>query len=117
VNKPGPNSNLPVPRRLKAVRAVEGYETAKDFADALGISPNRYGNMEAGNSPLSYEVAQLIVKLVPGCSLDWLWNGEERGLTTAFRQSLPPGTGATNARTAAPSSRSARSSKGRSSNK
>jgi len=88
VNKPASNSDLPIPKRLRAVRAIEGYETAKEFAEALGITPNRYGNIEAGSANLSYEVAMLIVDHVPGCSLDWLWRGEERGLTTAFRLAL-----------------------------
>jgi transcriptional regulator with XRE-family HTH domain len=69
------------------LRFAEGYATAKEFADRLGVSPNRYGNVEAGAS-LSIDMAQKIVANVPGCSLDWLYNGVENGLSVSFRKRL-----------------------------
>jgi transcriptional regulator with XRE-family HTH domain len=87
VNKPASSANQPIPRRLRLLRRAEGYETALAFAEALGISPARYGNVEAGSN-LSIEVAQLIVKIVPGMSLDWLYNGKEEALPLALRQRL-----------------------------
>jgi hypothetical protein len=90
VNKPSSGANLPVPTRLRALRRAEGYDTAKQFAEVLGVSANRYGNIEAG-SGLSIEIAQRIVASVPGCSLDWLYNGIENGLSVSLRQRLHGG--------------------------
>lgn len=87
VNKPSEAAGQPVPRRLRLLRQAEGYETAKDFAEVLGVTANRYGNIEAG-SGLSIDIAQRIVKAVPGCSLDWLYNGVENGLSVSLRQRL-----------------------------
>ena len=53
----------------------------------LGISTKRYGDIEAG-SDLSIEIAQLIVSKVPGCSLDWLYNGVEDGLSISLHRRL-----------------------------
>lgn len=87
VNKPASGANKPIPKRLRTLRLAEGYETALSFAEFLGISPARYGNIEAGSN-LSIEVAQLIVKKVPGASLDWLYNGKEEALPLGLRQRL-----------------------------
>ncbi|MET4238560.1 helix-turn-helix transcriptional regulator [Bradyrhizobium sp. RT10b] len=87
VNKPASGANKPIPKRLRTLRIAEGYETALSFANHLGISPARYGNIEAGSN-LSIEVAQLIVKKVPGASLDWLYNGKEEALPLGLRQRL-----------------------------
>src|SRR5262245_3743417 len=77
----------PTAQRLRWLRAAEGDETATAFANKLGIAPQRYHNMEAG-FPLSLEVALLIVQAVPGCSLDWLYNNVENGMTLDLRQRL-----------------------------
>jgi transcriptional regulator with XRE-family HTH domain len=87
VNKPSPASNHPIPVRLRILRKAEGYDTARAFADFLGISPARYGNIEAGH-PLSIEVAQLIVSKVSGMSLDWLYNNVDLALPHSLRQRL-----------------------------
>jgi transcriptional regulator with XRE-family HTH domain len=113
VNKPSPAANQPIPKRLRALRGAEGIATAKEFAEKLGVSPNRYGNIEAGSS-LSIEIALLIVEAVPGVTLDWLYNGKEDGLTLSLRQRLAGVIGgATNARTT-PSSSPSRQTKGKS---
>src|SRR4029079_18633758 len=85
VNKPSGASHLPIPKRLRALRKVEGYETAKAFAEALKITPNRYGNVEAGSS-LGIEMALMICKLCPDVSTDWLYTGNVRFLTVEYRQ-------------------------------
>ena len=87
VNKASPAADQPIPSRLRALRKAEGFETAKAFAEMLDVTPNRYGNIEAGSS-LSIDIAQRIVKMVPGCSLDWLYNGVENGLSVSLRQRL-----------------------------
>jgi len=120
VNKPSPAATQPIPRRLRLLRLAEGYETAAKFADVLGISPARYGNIEAGSN-LSIEVAQLIVQTVPGMSLDWLYNGVGNGLSVSLRQRLTSaeeqaaGNGMTTAssRAGRTKGRSSRSSTGR----
>jgi hypothetical protein len=83
-------------QRLRLVREIAGYETAAAFARKLDIKLSRYWNFENG-LPLSIEVAQIIVRAVPGLSLDWLYNGEERGLSGDLRKRLE----AENARTVA----------------
>jgi transcriptional regulator with XRE-family HTH domain len=80
-------ANTPTAKRLRQLRSAERYETATAFARKLGISAPRYLNFEIGK-PLSIEVAQKIVRTVPGCSLDWLYNGEQRGLSFDLRQRL-----------------------------
>lgn len=85
--KPAQGANQPVSQRLRALRQAEGYETALAFANKLGISPARYGNIEAGSN-LSIQVAQLIVEKVHGMSLDWLYNGKEEALPLALRRRL-----------------------------
>jgi hypothetical protein len=80
-------ARTPTAERLRQLRTVEGYETASEFARRLGITVPRYLNMEGGY-PLTLQVAQRIVKLVPGCSLDWLYNDESRGLSVDLRQRL-----------------------------
>jgi transcriptional regulator with XRE-family HTH domain len=100
VNKPSSAANEPIPKRLRQLRQALNYEFAKDFADKLGVSHNRYGNIEAGSN-LSIEIAQLIVQKFPGMSLDWLYNGRPNGLSAEMRQALaPPGT--TKAKTTPP---------------
>jgi len=87
VNRASERANDPIPKRLRELRKAEGYDTAKEFAVMLGETPSRYGNIEAG-SGLSIAIAQLIVEKVPGCSLDWLYNGKEDGLSVSLRNRL-----------------------------
>jgi transcriptional regulator with XRE-family HTH domain len=81
----GPDSQRA--ERLKRVRSLLKYPTQKTFADALGIIPSRWSNFEAG-APLSIEIAQKLVRLVPGLTLDWLYNGERRGLSVELDRRL-----------------------------
>jgi hypothetical protein len=55
-----------------------GSQTA--FAARLGIEVQRWNNFERG-SPLSKEVAILIVQTFPDVTLDWLFLGKTDGLT------------------------------------
>jgi DNA-binding XRE family transcriptional regulator len=77
----------PVAKRLRLLRAACGYKTATAFANKLGISVPRYVNFEGGK-PLSIEVALKVVQTVPGCSLDWLYMGERRGLSVGLDERL-----------------------------
>ena len=68
-----------------------GNSTA--FAETIGISPNRWNNIE-NNGALNKDVAFTIVRKFPEISLDWLWLGRDDGLprlradelAEAFRQ-------------------------------
>ena len=86
-SKQATTANSPITRRLSAVRRAEDCATAREFAAVLDISTNRYSDIEAG-SDLSIEIAQLIVGKVPGCSLDWLYNGIEDGLSVSLHRRL-----------------------------
>jgi transcriptional regulator with XRE-family HTH domain len=88
VNKPGAKSNDPVPQRLRAIRKVQGFEDAKEFAEFLGVSGQRYGNIEAGSSELSKEIAFIIVEKVPGMTLDWLFLKSRDGLNPSLHERL-----------------------------
>jgi transcriptional regulator with XRE-family HTH domain len=79
-NKPAKTANSPITRRLSAVRRAEGCATATEFAAVLGISTNRYSDIEAG-SDLSIEIAQLIVGKCQAAHLT--------GFTTASRTACP----------------------------
>jgi transcriptional regulator with XRE-family HTH domain len=74
-------------KRLKQLWKTDGYTTSARFAEALGISAARLSNAENGH-PLSIEVARLIKNLIPGVTLDWLYDGDEAGLTVALRKRL-----------------------------
>jgi len=84
-NKPGAKSNDPIPQRLRAIRKAQGFEHAKEFAEFLGVSVERYGNIEAGSYELSKKIAFRIVEKVPGMTLDWLFLN---GLNPSLHQRL-----------------------------
>ena len=69
-----------VAMRLRHLRAVLGEHNAKAFAERLGIEYKRWNNFENG-SPLSREAAFMLVRAVPGLTLDWLYFGERAGLS------------------------------------
>ena len=84
---PLPREDLERVERLRRVQDLFKFDTQKAFTDRLGISPQRWSNFIAG-SPLSIEIAQKLVRIVPGLTLDWLYNGERRGLTMDLDRSL-----------------------------
>lgn len=73
--------------RLKRLRAALGFKTATAFAAFLDIGNQRYNGFE-NHYPLSREVAFLIVRKVPGLSLDWLYFGRIDGLSVGLARSL-----------------------------
>ncbi len=68
-----------------------GNSTA--FADLVGISANRWNNIE-NSGALSKDATRQIVRKLPEVSIDWLWRGKDDGLprtridelAAAFRQ-------------------------------
>ena len=74
-------SDEAVAARLRLLRKMSG-QTQTAFAVFLGIETNRWNNIERG-LPLSKEVALLIVRKLPGITLDWLFLGAASGLSVA----------------------------------
>ena len=67
--------NKTVGRRLRHLRKSLGYEYASTFARSIGIQDNRWTNLENG-FPLSKEMAFLLVRKIPGLTLEWLYYGK-----------------------------------------
>ncbi|MGJ5036566.1 MULTISPECIES: helix-turn-helix transcriptional regulator [unclassified Bradyrhizobium] len=74
-------------QRLKRLREITSGSSQTAFAKKLDISPARWNNFERG-APLSIEIAQKLVRIIPGLSLDWLYNGERRGLSVDLDRRL-----------------------------
>jgi hypothetical protein len=53
----------------------------------MGIEVKRWNNFERG-SPLSKEIAFVLVTKIPGLTLDWLWRGVEDGLSVKLQREL-----------------------------
>jgi hypothetical protein len=76
-----------IAQRLSRLREVVSGENQTAFATRIGIEVKRWNNFERG-LPLSKEVAFLLVKKVPGLTLDWLWLGIESGLPLKLQREL-----------------------------
>lgn len=79
-------------RRLRTLRIVMGYEEQFRWAHALGISPERWNQVEKGRG-LSAAMTDLLVERVPGVSADWLRYGLTGGLSVEMARllgELPP---------------------------
>lgn len=85
--KPLPRLDQERADRLTALRKAFGYETAVGFAIFLGVSKQRYGHVERGK-PLGIDLAQMIVRKLPGVSLDYLYNGRAEGLSLELARRL-----------------------------
>lgn len=79
--------NSPTARRMRLLRESLGYDTALAFSAFLGVSAQRWGNVETG-MPLSNALALLLVKKVPGLTLDWLYLGKPDGLPFEMARKL-----------------------------
>jgi hypothetical protein len=84
-NQPG--GGPAVAKRLRLVERFSTFRTGKAFATDLGILDSRWSNMKGG-MPLTYEVAEKIVRRYPGFTLDWLWLGNSGGLSVQLQQKL-----------------------------
>lgn len=73
--------------RLVALRRAFGYETAASFAAFLDVSKQRYGNCETGGA-LGLDLAHMIVRKLPGVSLDYLYYGRAEGLSVELGRRL-----------------------------
>lgn len=79
--------NVTIGKRLRHLRQMRGYRHGNTFAAFLGIPSTRWNNLENGY-PLSKEVAFLLVRKVPGLSLDWLYFGKTDGLSIRLARQL-----------------------------
>jgi hypothetical protein len=87
-----------IAHRLRTLRRVVSGENQTDFALRVGVEVKRWNNFERGY-PLSKEVAFLLVRKVPGLTLDWLWLGNEGGLPVKLQRELEAaGKGSTSAK-------------------
>ena len=76
--------------RMRALRMlVEGKERGASlrFADRLGVGYQHWKNLENGlGVPIT--LATKLLDLAPGLTLDWIYFGEESGLSVALSQEL-----------------------------
>lgn len=80
--------NLKIAERLIRLRqAVAPHASQILFANTLGVEFKRWNNFERG-SPLSKEVAIILVQKIPGLTLDWLFLGHEDGLSLKLHRQL-----------------------------
>lgn len=82
-----PESNEAVARRLQILRRTVSKDNQAAFAARLGIEPKRWNNFERG-TPLSKEIAFLIVKKFPDFTLDWLWHAKTKGMPQSLQWEL-----------------------------
>jgi hypothetical protein len=80
-------SNAAVAARLTTLRQVVAGDNQTAFARQMGIEVKRWNNFERG-SPLSKEIAFILVNKIPGLSLDWLYRGVEDGLSVKLQREL-----------------------------
>jgi len=59
--------------RMRFMRERLGYKRSAEFARFLGVSPQRWNQVETGAEPLSRQLAQLIIEKIPGMTLEWLY--------------------------------------------
>jgi len=77
----------PIAERARVLREAMDYDTSNAFAAFLGVSPQRWNNIETG-LPLSNQMAFLLVQKVPGLTLDWLYFGKADGLPLELARRL-----------------------------
>lgn len=75
-------------RRLKSIRLnLHGTHKQIEFAKALGVSQRRYNNWEMG-FPLTADAASKIKAITPEIDLDYILEGDLRGLTAEVLRRL-----------------------------
>jgi hypothetical protein len=77
----------PIAQRAIRLRKAFGYDTATGFAKFLGVSVQRWSNVENG-LPLGSQLALIVVRKVPGLTMDWLYLGKPDGLPMALARRL-----------------------------
>jgi transcriptional regulator with XRE-family HTH domain len=85
---PNDENDPAVGQRLRRLRELLGYKSQTDFVAYLGISLQRWNNIERGYQDLGKELAIMLVKKVPGLTLDWLLLGKADGLPLGLARRL-----------------------------
>lgn len=67
-------------RRLRVAVAGGSHGAITRFATELGIGVSRWHNVEHG-APVSYALADMLVKRFPGLTLDWIYYGRRAGMS------------------------------------
>lgn len=65
--------------RVKRLRESVGMVSQQAMANYIGVSFNRWNNVERG-LPLGHDLAVILCQRVPGLTLDWLYFGKPDGL-------------------------------------
>lgn len=87
--KDKPGWNDPEARRMRWLRAAEGYPDAQAvFARKIGMSATQLSNFERGDRRVPRDAALRILQRVPGFDLIWLWTGDKRGLSHDLRRRI-----------------------------
>src|SRR3954466_4522794 len=73
--------------RLRFLTKAVGIAHDQEIADELGVGKSNWGNWRRGNILLPMIIA-VHLKVRFGCSLDWLYEGETKGNTTALNARL-----------------------------
>jgi len=81
----GRNSELA--QRLRGLREKLGYETKRAFATKLGITENRWDNVENGH-PLSRQLADIVLSKIKGLTRSYLFDGDPAGLSIDMARRL-----------------------------
>ncbi len=79
---------LPEAKRLRALRRAEGYTNAAAWAAKLGWTATQLSNFENGSRRVPRDAALTIKRVVQGFNVDWLWTGDESGLSVALRDRI-----------------------------
>src|SRR6476660_8522639 len=86
-----PESDEVVSARCKELRLVMEFPQSSAFAKFLGVSPQRWNNVEIG-MPLSRDLAMTLVRKIPGLTLDWLYRARAEGVSLDLARLLDAST-------------------------
>lgn len=76
-----------VGQRLNSLRLAKGFDTIRSFAKAMDWEEDRYTAWEKGKAMIPpLETAALRARF--GITSDWLYYGDEAGLTRAMHEAL-----------------------------
>jgi hypothetical protein len=75
--------------RMRAARRASAFPDRKRFAEFLGITASRLSNIENGY-PLSRDIQDRVINMLPWISRSWLVDGDEASLTGTALQRLAP---------------------------
>lgn len=62
------------------MREALDFDESAAFAREMGLTPTRWNNFENGNR-LTRDIAELLVRKIPGLTVDWLFFGKPDALS------------------------------------